>query len=316
MKILFCTHDDVDYGLDTLYDGLCRVSGYENIFEYPTRATLHGSIREKYSHFPIYFDYPTIADDCQKIAMLEEDEFDLILINSRIKIDAFFELLVEKSKKIPTFILDMSDFPPIEEDLINRLNALAYFKREYYKDKSYSNKIYPLSFSYSPQYIPDMDIEKNYHLFWAGRGYSKRYRYLKLAEEITKNLPKVMVVSKKMRTIYNQKEYSQKLLQSRIALNFKGYGWDNLRYYEIPLHKTLLFSKRHPLVIENDFTDGHNAIFFSSLEEMQEKLLFLLSNPDYVDRVRIRGYGHCIKYHTTTRRAEQMLRKIRKVVDA
>jgi len=313
MKILLCTHFNIDYGLDTLYDGLCRVLGHENIFEYLTKSTLHGSVEKKYEHFPMYFDYPINTTDDKKFAMLKNNEFDVILVNSRIKRDKFFDIIVEKSKEIPTFIIDMRDFNDIKTDLFKELNAKLYFKREYYKDRIHDSRVVPLSFSYSEKYVPAINVDKPNFMFWAGRGYSKRYRYLDVVEEMV-DLPSIIYRTKKRKIIYNQKEYSQKLLSSKVALNFKGYGWDNLRYYEIPAHGTLLFSRVLPLKVENAFTDGYNAVFFHNIEEMKEKLAFLIDNPDYVDKLRIRGYEHFIKYHTTAKRAEQMLDKIRGIV--
>jgi len=312
MKVLFYTHFNVDYGLDTLYDGLCRVLGHENVFEYPTKDTLHGSIVEKYSHFPMYFDYPIKASDYKK--MLEDNEFDLILVSSRINRDEFFDTVIEKSKEIPTFIVDMDDFNGIETDLFEEVNARLYFKRECYKDLIYDSRVVPLSFSYSEKYIPDINVDKPNFIFWAGRGYSKRYRYLDAVKELVKDLPSIIYRTEHRKIIYSQKEYSRNMLSSKVALNFKGYGWDTIRYYEIPAHGTLLFSRFLPICVENDFTDGHNAVFFNDIEEMKEKLTFLINNPNYVDKIRIRGYEHFMKYHTSTKRAEQMLDKIRGTV--
>ena len=305
MKILFYTYPNIDYGLDTLYDGLCRVLGAENVFDYPIKPTLHGDIVKKYAHFPMYFGYP------------EKDipnDFDVILVSGRVVRDEFFEIIKEKSKTIPTFIVDMTDFNAIDTDLMEEVNARLYFKREYWSGTPYEIRITPLSFSYSEKYIPKLSTDRPDFIFWAGKGYSKRYRYINIVEELVKDLPHIIHITQQRRTVYNQKEYSNKLSSSKVALHFKGYGWDTIRYCEVPAHGTLLFAKSHPLVIENDFTDGENAVYFYEKNEMKEKLKYMISHPDYVDKIRIKGYEHFLKYHTSTKRAEQMLGKIRAVL--
>ena len=313
IKILLSTHHTIDYGLDTLYDGLCRVLGHENIFEYPTKSTLHGFILDGYSHHPMYFNYPRGTSDDKKIAMLQNNEFDIILVNSRIKRDKFFDIVVEKSKEIPTFVIDVIDFNHEDVELLDKVNARLCFKRECYKDRVYDSRVTPMSLSYSEKYVPTEDVDKSNFIFWIGRGYSKRYRYIDIVKDMVE-LPSILIVTKGKKALYGQKEYSQKLLSSKVALNFKGYGWDNVRYYGIPAHRTLLFSKVLPIYVEHEFTDGDNAVFFHDIKEMKEKLTYLLNNPDYVDKLRLRGYEHFLKYHTTAKRAKQMLDKIGKFI--
>lgn len=321
LKILFCTYHEVDCGLDNLYDGLCRVLGSENVLEYPEKPSLHGTIGRRWTWFPVFFDWSITKDDSQKLDMLKRSQFDVILFSNRIyqlmtsgykaeivdKYNELFEIIKEKS--IPIFILDMNDGSAIEEELIDILNARLYFKRDYLKDKKYDSRIVPLSFCYSEKYIPDINTDRTTTLFWVGKSHCGRSKYIKACEGI---IGYNLISAGRTEIVYNQQDYSKKILQSKIGLNLISYGYDNLRYYELPAHGVLLFSQRVPIVIEHDYTDMANAVFFDSIDEMKDKLKFLISNESFVDKARIKGYERMLNFHTTRVRAIQMLDKISK----
>mgnify|MGYP001211988751 CR=1 FL=1 len=308
MKILFCTYTGVDYGLDNLYDGLCRVLGYENIYEYPTKVTLHsGPIRRFISACtPAFFNYPVIADDETKIKMLKNNEFDMICVSTRAITN---ELLIKKSKTIPTFIIDQDDTPGINAELFKQFNARLYFKREYLTAKKYEKWVTPLNFSYSEKYAPNINVERQNFLFYVGRGYQGRWKFIEALQK-TVTLSSVINMTGGSIRVYTQPEYSEQLLHSKIGLNLRGYGYDSGRYYETPAHGALLFSLKFPLVVEHPFTEGDNAVFFENIDEMVHKLVYLTKHPKLVRDLSIKGYEHFLKYHTTQARAQQMLEKI------
>jgi hypothetical protein len=314
LKILFCTYPDVDYGLDTLYDGLCRNLGSENVFEYPHKPSLHSVRAKMYSWFPMFFEYPINAIDQRKLWMLENDLFDVILVSIRVFDEKFIEVLKEKSKKIPVILIDQNDHRILFDRFLTELNARLYFKREYLDYENYNPTVQPLSLSYSEKYIPEnVRNDRTYNIFWIGAVYGSRHKLLRVCRKIAKE-PSLLLNCDQRTRLCTQEDYRKQLLSSRIGLNFRGYGYDSVRYYEIPAHATLLFTQKFPIVIENNYTDGVNAVFFSDYEELKEKLKFCQDNESYVDRLRFKGYEHFIKYHTTKARAKQMFDKIRKVI--
>ena len=298
MTILYYVQTESDYGPDTIYDGLCRVLGSRNVLEYPEKPNYHSQKVGRGLYYPCLFDYPIFKTDAEKLAMLKNNEFDCLIVPCRIKTDRedryagpFYELLKEKSQTIPTFLLDQGDLPGIRTDLQKDLHCRGYFKREYFGEKD----IVPLNLSYSEKYLPqDIATKRTIPLFWAGSFNSYRKAYLNGCGIVD-------------RTRYSQEEYRDRLLKTKIGLNLRGFGFDCVRYYEIPAHGALLFSEKLPITIVNDFTDGENAVFFSSLAEQKEKLDYLLTHDDYVDKIRLKGYKHYIKYHTGTARAKQLL---------
>jgi hypothetical protein len=252
--------------------------------------------------------------------MLRQGRFDYILFSNRIyqlmvsgyqaeivdKYNELFELV--QNSNIPVFILDQNDGTAIDYELIKLLNAQLYFKRDCLPGLS-DKRIIPLNVCYSQKYIPDnIDTQRTNTLFWIGKGYCGRTKYLDACGEIAAN--DNLIRTEKTEIVCNQKQYSDRLLTSKIGLSLFGYGFDCLRYYELPAHGLLLFSQRPPVIIENDYTDGQNAMFFDTISEMKIKLRFMLADEDFVDKARIKGREWMLKYHTTKVRAKQLIDKI------
>lgn len=317
MKVLISVFDNLDFGVDTLYDGLVRLLGVENVLEYPHKKSYHGdnSMVRNRRFYPCLFNYPVIKTDEEKMLMLENNEFDIILVGcneqygARRRSNDFYRLLKERSKTIPTFIIDQGDGAGMNDRLLKEVPHLQYFKREYFKGTDYDESVTPLSFSYSPQYIPPpdiLDIDRENNVFFAGRRTGRRREYI----EFYKERVGILTPIRKPLSVWTQDEYRQKLTMNTIGLNLKGAGNDCIRYYEIPAHGMLLLSQRLDIEIENDFEDGKTAVFFSDLNELKEKLDYCLANEEYTNKIARAGYEWVNKYHTSTVRAQQLLNKI------
>ena len=319
IKVLLCTYHETDCGLDNLYDGLCRVLGPENVYEYPEKPYLHGEPGRKYSWFPLFFDWPSYADEDKKLEMLEAGKFDVVLFSNRVLLHIMHAVdapirdkyirLYEILKGRTVYVLDMNDGLAVDEVLFSDFNVPLYFKRDVKKDAVQDSRIVPLNFCYSEKYIPrDINTNRSNMVFWLGRGYCGRAEYLDVCKELSPQSD--IVVTGKAEIICGQAEYSQRLGNSKIGINLPAYGFNDMRCYEIPAHRVLLFSKKMPVYIEDDYTDMDNAVFFNSIDDMRDKLKFLLSHEDFVDKARIKGYKHMLKHHTTRVRAKQLLDKI------
>jgi hypothetical protein len=321
MKILYCSYRLPDCGLDTLYEGLCDVLGEENVLDYPHKPSYHGEGSNSFKWYPIFSKHPTFKTDVEKLEMLKNKEFDAVFVGCRNK-SGFWDHksrqsqlipnpvsqpIIEASKITPTFLIDQADEEGINEELAKIFNAKLYFKREYIKGEVYPSMVFPLNFSYSERRIPvTIDNPRPNFIFWAGKdNYASRTKYLEPIEKIR---------GEKFSGHISQKVYAHLLLSSKIGLNLRGFGYDTMRYWEIPAHATMLFSEKLKIQIDNDFVDGKTAVFFENPEEMQEKLKFCLANPDYVDKIRLAGFEWFKKYHTSRIRAGQLVDKIKKYV--
>jgi hypothetical protein len=107
-------------------------------------------------------------------------------------------------------------------------------------------------------------------------------------------------------------KYFEVLSNSRISINCHGAGQDCLRYWEILSSGAMLFSQRLDIHIEHPFEDGKNAVFFSGLQEFEDKLGYYLAWPDKVEEIARNGYEHAKKFHTSKIRAGVIIEMIAK----
>ena len=317
MKILFCATSFKDFGMDILFDGLCRVLGTENILEYPNKEFLHGKTRHRLAMYPDAFNYPTVKSDTEKMIMLRNGEFDAVIFGCRPETEIAisdkltkefyetFRILKENNKGTPVYIIDHGDQQGINMRVWSELNAKLYFKREYMKDEDFGSDVVPITFSYSEKYIPaTIDTPRTNTLFWVGRDYPRmtiRTPYLSLlAKETGINLSERM----------ERPEYAERMLKHKIGLSLRGYGYDTSRYWELPAFGVMLFSEKLKMRIPYDYTEGENAVFFENPSEMMDKLKYYTEHESEVDRIRMNGNAWFHKYHTSVKRAEQVLEKI------
>lgn len=100
-------------------------------------------------------------------------------------------------------------------------------------------------------------------------------------------------------------DYMNVLSKSRISISCRGAGFDTYRYWEIPYSGSLLFSERLPIIIPKNFTDGANAVFFSDLKELKNKLDFYLDKD--LTEITESGRNHLLRHHTSINRARRLI---------
>jgi len=313
MKIFFHTLPFIDYYSDTLFDGLCRYVGKENVDDYPTKDILHNNADMRY---PSTFDYPSNRTDTEKLALLQDGYYDIIMAAVRpidaIKNRGRHQMLVDAINDLdnivklnthhkPIVIVDGCDQNHIEQLAVDKTNPILYFKREYSFNRRYPRFVLPSSLCIADKYCPD-DIsgERNIPLFWSGKYWETRLPFLN----------KILEKFKIGNHYIPYYKYIRVLKESLVGLSLFGYGEDTVRYYEIPANGALLLAQKPKILIENDFVDGQTAVFFETPEEMMEKLNYCLAHPDYTEKIRLAGHEHLLKFHTSTHRAEQMIKHI------
>jgi hypothetical protein len=287
--------------------------GNENVLEYPHKASFHSDTKGRY---PLIFNYPTIKTDEEKLKMVEDGWYDVILVNvrpwsawigsKRKYLRNSFQGVVERNKDTPFIIIDQSDVKDIDYEYIKRLKPKLYFKREYRESDNHPDFIKPLSFSYSEQYCPkDISGPRRNSYFWAGQDRRGRRQFIRRLEKERGG---------KFYNKYSNDEFRENLLTHKIGLSLLGYGDDTVRYYEVPAYGALLLAEKPTIKIENDFTDGETAVFFKTADEMVEKIKYCLEHEDFTDRIRLAGHEWFKKYHTSRKRAEQAVQQIERVI--
>jgi hypothetical protein len=314
MKVLLHTFPLTDYYSDTLFDGLCRLLGAENVDDYPTKDSLHTIANMHY--YPSSFDYPVNHTDEEKLKLLSKGYYDLIIAAVRpikaIRNSGRRHLLIESIEDLdnivklnthqkPIVLVDGCDLPDIEQLAIDKTHPLLYFKREYSPKISYPDFVKPSSLCISDKHVPkDISGRRINSVFWSGKGYDTRLPFLEKLQT------KIEVCNRYIPFW----KYTRLLKEHAIGLSLFGFGEDTIRYYETPAQGTLLFSQKPTIKIENDFVDGETAVFFETPEEMMKKLDYCLSHPEYTDKIRLAGREHFLRYHTSTQRAEQLINHI------
>ena len=100
--------------------------------------------------------------------------------------------------------------------------------------------------------------------------------------------------------------YINIVARSKISISLPGAGFDTYRFWEIPYHGAALMSLEPYIKITNNFSDGENAIYFRSVQELEEKLTYYLKS-DRWEQIAKNGREHFMKYHTPVRRAQQII---------
>lgn len=307
-RILFVTHPRPHYGLDVLYDGLCSVLGTDNVVEFPFKPSLHGQATEEYRNYPCTFDRPGHDLDLREVLdRLSNRWFDLVLYG-----DCEASLpreharaIAAAARNVPVFIIDAldaaMDLRPRVMEYLGISSAAGYFKREMLRCADYGPNAFPLPFAY-----PDCRVaasptamSRPRPFFWAGHRQSGLRRLF--LERIEARLGVELVAG------YPQEQYLALLRESRMGLNCFGFGFDTVRYWELPAQGAMLFSERLPIRIPHDFVDGESAVFFNDLEEMERKLEHYLEHPDACARIAAAGHAHLLRYHTGSMRARHCI---------
>lgn len=325
MRILHLNFRQCESGQDPIYDGLCRILGPENVIEYPKKPSLHGGPPAGYRWYPCYFNWPEFYSDKEKIQLLKNNWFDMILVacgsvkdwstgsrfqeritKGREEFSEMYELAMEKSKTIPTYALDTGDESGLNTRIRKEFNCIKYFKREYLEDITGGDPtVIPLSLCLAENYVPEKIVGSRINLpFFAGKSYANRKDFIDYYESFGK--PNTRNLS--------QRQLNAEMLKYRIGIDLPGFGEDTIRHYEVPARGEMLLCHRVKIKRENDFIDGKSAVFYEGFEDFKNKLNYYLKHESEADKIRMAGRKHFLKYHTGTARAKELIRKMKQTI--
>ena len=307
-KILILGHSSSDYGMDTLFDGLCRVVGECNVVEYPPKPMLHGDKFDAAQNYPCTFTHASSFSSLSDIAdRLEAGWFDIVLYADVVEMmhPKEVRLLLGAAANLPLIVYDTWDdcYTPLKAvlDYTGRAQVDLVFKREMLSAVDYGENTYPLPFGYPESKVHEIPPypERQHDFFWAGK------REFGLRPIILQQVEKLM--RRKFDRAFDQAAYSKRIRNSQIGLSLWGYGFDTVRYWEIPAHGGMLLAQRPPIQIPHNFVNGYSAVFFDDLFELEQKLIYYLNHPEAAEKIAVQGHQHWKTYHTTEARAEQLL---------
>jgi hypothetical protein len=254
MKILYICSSHFDYLQDLTYSGLVKVLGRKNVIDHPWNPKFN----IPYKQYPKNLGYVSFS-----FRLINNfKDIDLVILASAKKdaLDAYTKIL-PKIKDKPVMFLDGGDLPEIGGDFY-RLNIGQQYeavikkrqfdiilKREYISALHGSLKNvfpFPFSFPYNVT-IPTLpESEKKYDVsFWGQQNPAIRTNALKLLEGKYDCVQNGTTLNQNF-DVYKRKGlfYLEELARCKIVLNFRGGGWDTMRYWETPAVGSLMISQK------------------------------------------------------------------------
>ena len=324
-RILFINSLRFDYLEDLLFAGLTESLGAENVVCYPVN----------YHYYFSKYDYPKNIGQCRAPRMYFADlftlnnrlgkfEFDAVVIGST-KEDAFcsyMKIADSLPKGIPIVYIDGGDMPEIGGDAA-RMNFASLFdevckqrridlifKRECLIGKKYPPHVFPLPFAFCPvDFHPRVSGKRYQVVFWAVESDPIRTKALNLVEnkyDCKENGTTTGQVFKSYKR--RGKFFLEELASSKIAYNFKGVGWDTLRYWEIPGVSTFMVSGVPRIKIPHNFNDKEHVVFCrDDLSDLLPLTDYYLNHEEEREEIAQNGAAHVNLFHTYIQRARYFL---------
>jgi hypothetical protein len=320
MKLLYLSSRGVDYLQDLTFSGLCKTIGNENICVMPWNPNFFLPRRS----YPKNLGYipGNILSSLRSHYFLKQ--FDAVVV-AAAKPDCFHlynELAPSLSGSVKTIFIDGGDREQVGGDL-DRMDDHTSFaqamelrpfdiilKREMITGTEYAKNVHPFPFCWNYDRLPSsIPSEKKYDVsFWAVESHPVRTEALTVLQNKFDCAANGTVLQQKFKTYKRKGEfYLQELAACRIVLNFRGVGWDTLRYWEVPSLSTFLISQRPGIVIPNNFEHEKSIVFCDGLGDLIELCEYYLRNESRREAIAAQAFLHMKAHHTDVHRAKQLL---------
>lgn len=327
MKILFISSRGFDYLQDLMYAGLAAIVGKENITEYPYNVKYHFPLKQ----YPKNLGYTGVS--LRHPFTFSFNQFDVVIL-AAAKPDALAacQKILPHIQNKPLIFLDGGDEAKIGGDFYRLGVGKEYeaqtkqkpfdliFKREYIASlHERESNIFPLPFSFPYNVaVPAVaEGKKKYQVaFWGQQYPAVREKALTLLQDKYDCAVNGTTLKQDFTTYKRTgKFYLEELAACKIVLNFRGGGWDTMRYWEAPACGAFMISQRPQITIPNNFEDGKHVVWCDdSLTDLLEKIDYYLQRPDERERMASNAKAHLEKYHLNTRRAEMVVEKIKGIL--
>jgi spore maturation protein CgeB len=326
VKILYLCSSHFDYQQDLIYSGLVKVLGQENVTDYPWNPKFHVS----YKSYPKNLGYSSFT--LPKV-FIDYSKIDLVILASAKK-DALatYTKLLPKIISKPIVFLDGGDLPEVGgdfyrfnlgteyEEILKKRPFDLVFKREFISSLHESDKKiipFPFSFPYN-LYVPTCDERyKKYDVsFWGQQIPEIRANALTLLSGKYDCIQNGTTLNQNFKTYKRTgKFYLEEIARCKIVLNFRGGGWDTMRYWEVPAVGAFMISQKPQIVIPNNFEEGKHVAWCSdSLDDLIEKTDYYLSHTAERETMALQARERLMKYHLNTSRAAFLLEQVNRLI--
>ncbi len=323
MKILFIASKKYDYLQDAIYSGLVKQLGWKNVHTLSFYRNYIFSIKK----YPRNIGYEKHTLLTKKLFFNKFRDYDLVILAS-CKPDAFkdyISILPHLSGHTKTAFIDGGDASPIGGDLTrlgqSELWDLAHqrpfdyiFKREYLKTQVYDKNVFPCPFAFNYNVIKTISRPSlAYNVtFWAVESHPIRTKALNLIADKYDCQANGTTTNQNFYK-YKRKgdKYLEELQKAKITLNFRGGGWDTLRYWEVPALGRFMVSQVPGIVIPNNYEHEKHAVFIhQDLSNLVEICDYYLKNEEKREEIAKRAEIHTKEFHTDIARSKYMLKTI------
>lgn len=320
MKLLFLGSQDVDYLQDVTFAGLRKVLGAGNICVMPWNRKYVLPLKE----YPRNMGYAPGSITASLISRFFLKQFDAVIVGSA-KPDCFRlynALAPSLPKGMKTIFLDGGDREEVGGDL-DRMHAPELFtqamdirpfdlvmKREMVLTRSYAKNVHPFPFAWNFDRLPRvMPAAKKYDVsFWAVESDPIRTRVLEVMQDQFDCRQNGTVLKQVFKRYKRKGEfYLQELAACRIVLNFRGVGWDTLRYWEVPALSTFMISQTPGIIIPNNFEHEKSIVFCDAPAELVERCTYYLQHESEREAIARKSAEHIRAFHTDVHRAKQLV---------
>lgn len=322
MKILFINSSSADYVQDLTYSGLVKLLGVKNVIDFHWNKKFH----IPYKKYPKNLGY-TSGSLIPSLLHRSFNHIDAVIIGAakREAFETYLEIIDHISAHIPIIFIDGGDQSDIGggvafegsaelyNQAINKRPFDLIFKREYLLEDNHGHHVFPFPISFNLDRLPKLSNKTKYDVsFWAVETHPIRVQALELLQKHFDCRANGTNRNQKF-SQYKRKGdfYLQELAACKIILNFRGGGWDTLRYWEIPAVESFMITQKPGINIPNDFQSGKHVIHCQDdLSDLIELCDYYLKHNDKRIQIAKAGFEHLKEYHTDIARASYLLEKI------
>ena len=323
MKILYINSHSADYVQDLTYSGLVKLFGLKNVIDKKWNQKYH----VPYKKYPKNLGYMP-GSFLPSLINLGAKQFDIVFIGSA-KVDCFetyLEFMARIPADVPVVFIDGGDQSVIGKDLtiygrpelynevVEKRPFDLVFKREMLIGQDYGKNVFPLPMSFNMDRARKLPSEKKYDVsFWAVESHAIRVQALDLLSDQFDCKANGTERNQKFSKYRRKGEfYLQELARCKIVLNFRGGGWDTMRYWEVPAVGSFMISQRPQFEIPHDFEHEKHVVFCQDdLSDLIVLCEYYLKNETAREQIAANGKNHLLQYHTDVKRAEYIIQTIR-----
>lgn len=308
MKVLFLTQPYPDYAGDLLFHGMVTLLGPEATHHYPRKLSWCGDASLVHdSHAHCFFPYGAMGAQEQEPSF---GRYDLVIAHASWQLlaglDPEREALCRKAAgETCLFFLDGQDATTLYQPAL--VWADRYLKREYRASHAEDARLVPCPLAAIATAEPDWDAPRPFRLvFWGTDTGGERQGYVNALQRLQR-ADVAAGLTKRPHWPISYGEHAVYLQSAQMGLSLPGAGADTSRYWEIPARGACLIAPITPQVIPYDFEDGVHAIRFQDYEDFWRRFSRLEEDSSGLRALAQAGYHHFRRFHTTERRAAQVL---------